>query len=224
MDPERLWLDRGTSRLGRPPARTRPQIVAEAIAIADADGLAAVTMRRVAAGLGVGTMTLYTYASDKRTLVELMIDAAAGEVELAAPTGDWRTDLRAQCHSQREVFRRHPWLHAAQSDRRTLGPNLLAFMEHTLAILEPTGRDGPSLLEIIALLTGFIGSHVLHERTQERAGTDPQHNAEAQSRYLHKAVAAYDLPRLAALLAAPDQVPPPDFEQLLNRMIEGLLG
>jgi AcrR family transcriptional regulator len=227
VDPERLWLTGDAagpaSRLGRPPARTRAQVVAEAIAIADAEGLSAVTMRRVAAGLGVGTMTLYTYVPDKETLVELMIDGAGGEVGLAAPTGDWRADLRALCRSQREVFRRHPWLHTAQPERRTLGPNTLAFMDHALAILEPTGRDGRTVLEVVALLTGFVGTYTIMEVVRERAGTD-RPTPEAQAGYLRGAAAEFGLPRLARLLGTPGQGPPPTFESLLDRMIEGLLG
>lgn len=70
----------------------------------------------------------------------------------------------------------------------------------------------------------YVPDKEQHELAQERAGTDPRHDAETQARYLHKAVVQYDLPRLTRLLTTPVQEPPPTFGQLLDRMIEGFLG
>lgn len=112
-DPQQLWLNHQQSqpraRRGRRPAFSREAITAAAVALADAEGLEAVTMRRVAAQVGAGVMSLYSYAPDKDTLLELMVDHVSGELpSSAALTGDWRTDLKTIAHLQRANMLRHP--------------------------------------------------------------------------------------------------------------------
>jgi AcrR family transcriptional regulator len=227
MDPETLWGEQ-PRRLGRPPAHSRAKVVAEAIALADAEGLPAVTMRRVAERVGAGTMSLYTYVPDKETLLELMIDETGAEADLPAVSGEWRADLRALAHAQRAVMRRHPWLHVALPLRQTLGPSTLAAMEHALAVLEPTGLDARARLEVFALLTGFLLTYTALETaradTAHRTGRTPQALAEAQSRHLRAAVADGAHPHLAAALTSALPSPPPTFDHLLDRMITGLIG
>jgi AcrR family transcriptional regulator len=230
IDPEALWSEAERSRLGRPPAHNRAKITAAAIAIADAEGIGAVTMRRIASTVGAGTMSLYTYVPDKETLVELMIDQVGGEHGLpAAPTGDWRVDLCRLAHAQRTVMRRHRWLPAVLAARQTLGPNTLATMEYALAALAHTGLDGPAKLETIALLTGFVANYVAHELAQEstnqRTGRGAQHLLAAQTRYLRTVAESGRYPRLAQILAAPDSEADPhtDFDRLLNRLVTNLV-
>lgn len=229
VESEKLRSQPARSRLGRPPAHTRTEITAAAIAVADTAGLPAVTMRRVAARIGVGAMSLYTYVPDKETLLELMIDQVAGEHELpAVPSGDWRADLRDLAHAQRAIMGRHPWLPTALLSRQALGPNTLAGMEYALAVLEPTGLDGPARLEIFALLTGFIVSHVMYELAQEQAtrrtGRIAGEILDAQTRYLHSVTKDGSYPRLAQVLTdrSTDPAPQDTFDRLLDRMITGL--
>jgi hypothetical protein len=82
----------------------------------------------------------------------------------------------------------------------------------------------PSAASARALLTGFVGTYAVIETVQERAGTDQGPDTAAQTAYLRRAAAAFGLPRLVRQLDAPDPGPPPTFESLLDRMIEGLLG
>ncbi|PBC70419.1 TetR family transcriptional regulator [Streptomyces sp. TLI_235] len=229
VDPEALWLATERPRRGRPPAHTRAEITATAVAIADAEGLAAVTMRAVAARLGAGTMSLYSYVPNKETLLELMIDEVSGDHRLpTAPTGDWRSDLRRIAHEQRTIMRRHPWLPAALPARQTLGPNTLVVLDHVLAVMTPTGLDAQARLETFSLLTGFVASHVSYELAQERAieeaGRTPGEILDAQTRYLRAAVARGDHAHLAQALAAPggDQNPQAVFDRLLDRVINGI--
>ncbi|MFD8997633.1 TetR/AcrR family transcriptional regulator [Streptomyces abikoensis] len=229
VDPERLWSRAGRPRRGRPPAHSREAITAEAVALADAEGLAAVTMRAVAARVGAGTMSLYSYVPNKETLLELMIDHVGGDHSLPAePSGDWRADLRRIGREQRAIMRRHPWLPAALSARQTLGPNTLRVLEYVLAVLEPAGLDARARLETFSLLTGFVASHVSYELAQERlieaTGGAPGALFEAQARYLRSVAEGGDYPRLAAALAAPvdDSSPQAVFDRLLDRMIDGL--
>jgi AcrR family transcriptional regulator len=229
MDPEALWLHRAQPRRGRPPAHSRAEITAAAVAIADAEGLSAVTMRSVAARIGVGVMSLYSYVSDKDTLLELMIDHVIGDQPTPpAPTGTWTDDLRTLAHAQRDLMRRHPWLPAALPERQTLGPNTLAFTEHALAVLEPAGLGGQAALEAFSLVIGFVASHVSYEVAQDRAaaraGRTPHELAEAQGRYLRAVAESPDYPRLSRVLAEPARPAVPDatFDRLLGHLVDGL--
>ncbi|MGI5347089.1 TetR/AcrR family transcriptional regulator [Streptomyces sp. CA-250714] len=224
VDPHQLWLSPERPRRGRRPAFSREAITTAAVALADAEGLDAVTMRRVAAEVGAGVMSLYSYAPDKDTLLELMVDHVSGELPTAtAPTGDWRADLKAVAHDQRALMLRHPWLPATLTTRRTLGPNTLAFLERALAALRPTGLDGAAKLEVFSQLTAFVAGYVGYELTQ--AGTArPPEQAAAEARYLATVAADGHHPELAEALAAPGRPLTPDamFTRFLNRLIDGL--
>ncbi|WP_418361491.1 TetR/AcrR family transcriptional regulator [Streptomyces gilvosporeus] len=233
VDPEVLWSQAERPRRGRPPAHSRAEITAEAVALADTEGLAAVTMRAVAARIGAGTMSLYSYVPNKETLLELMIDHVSGDHRLPPePSGDWRADLRGIAHEQRAIMRRHPWLPAALPARQTFGPNTLAVVEYTLAALAPVGLDAPARLETFSLLTGFVASHVTYELAQEQAteaaGRTSGELLDAQTRHLRAATATGGYPHLAQALAAPAADPAAQadpeavFDRLLNRMINGL--
>lgn len=202
VDPEALWSTAERPRRGRPPAHSRAAITASAVAVADAEGLDAVTMRAVAARLGAGTMSLYSYVPDKETLLELMIDEVSGDHRLPAePSGDWRRDLRRIAQEQRAIMRRHPWLPAALPARQTLGPNTLAVLDHALAVLAQTGLDAQAQLEAFSLLTGFVASHMSYELAQERAVEAADQTSgeslDTQARYLASAVAGGNYPHLA---------------------------
>ncbi|WP_345945349.1 TetR/AcrR family transcriptional regulator [Streptomyces albus subsp. chlorinus] len=224
VDPQQLWLDPGRPRRGRRPAFSREAITTAAVALADAEGLDAVTMRRVAAQVGAGVMSLYSYAPDKETLLELMVDHVSGELPATDDlTGDWRADLKGIAHLQRALMLRHPWLPAALSTRRALGPNTLAFLEHALAALRPTGLDGAAKLEVFAQLTAFVAGYVAHEITQREAVRSPD-RAAAEARYLAAVAADGHHPELAEALSAPGRslTPEATFTRFLNRLVDGL--
>ncbi|MEU7256992.1 TetR/AcrR family transcriptional regulator [Streptomyces rimosus] len=227
MDPEALWAPAARPRRGRPPAHSREAITAAAVALADAEGLGAVTMRAVAARIGAGTMSLYSYVPNKETLLELMIDEVSGAHRLPEPSGDWRADLRRLFHEQRAIMRRHPWLPAALPARQTFGPNTLAALEHALAVLAPAGLDARAGLEVFSLLSGFVASHVTHELAQEQAAdTTGRAFHDAQTRYLRSPAVTDAYPAVAHALTEPDAATSPDatFDRLLDRMINGLTG
>ncbi|MEU1310520.1 TetR/AcrR family transcriptional regulator C-terminal domain-containing protein [Streptomyces cinnamoneus] len=224
VDPQELWLTSDRPRRGRRPAFSREAITAAAVALADAEGLDAVTMRRVASEVGAGVMSLYSYAPDKATLIELMVDHVSGELPVSeAPTGDWRADLKAIARLQRALMLRHPWLPAALSTRRSLGPNTLAFLERALAALRPAGLDGAAKLEVFAQLTGFVAGHVAHEIAQAAAARSPE-RAAAEARYLAVVAADGHHPELAEALSAPGRALTPEamFTRFLNRLVDGL--
>ncbi|AWS43830.1 GntR family transcriptional regulator [Streptosporangium sp. 'caverna'] len=122
-------------------ALSRRQTLRTAIAIADAEGLDAVSMRRIAAEFGVGPMSLYRHVSSKDELVTQMTDEVFGEPELPVPGPDgWRARLELISRLQWELCRRHPWLPRAVSfTRPLLVPNMMAHTEWTLRALDGLG-------------------------------------------------------------------------------------
>ncbi|MFG2949469.1 TetR/AcrR family transcriptional regulator C-terminal domain-containing protein [Streptomyces adustus] len=224
MDFGQLWPGSVQPRRGRKPVHSREAITAAAVALADAEGLEAVTMRKVAAQVGAGVMSLYSYAPDKETLLHLMVDRVSGELPTTTVlTGDWRADLKAIAHLQRDHMLRHPWLPAALSTRRVPGPNTLAFLERALAALRPSGLDGAAKMEIFAQLTAFVAGHVAHEIAQAAAAQSPE-RAAAEARYLAAVAADGCHPELAEALSAPGRALAPEatFTRFLNRLIDGL--
>ncbi|GAA2994547.1 TetR/AcrR family transcriptional regulator C-terminal domain-containing protein [Kitasatospora albolonga] len=225
IDPERLWLPPDRPGRGRPPRYSREQITVAAVGLADEEGLAAVTMRAVAARLGVAVMSLYSYVPDKDTLLELMVDAVSAGMEFPPPSEDWRADVRGLARAQRTLMHRHPWLVAALPQRRTIGPGTLAALEHALAVLAPSGLSGGARAEVFALISGFVASHVGYELAQRRAlETAGPDFAAAQYRYLTTMAATGAYPHLAATLAEPPTPADPDatFTRLLDRLLAGV--
>ncbi len=169
-------------------------------------------------------MSLYSYAPDKETLLNLMVDHVRGELPTGHTlTGDWRADLKAIAHLQRALMLRHPWLPAALSSRRVPGPNTLDFLERVLAALRPSGLDGTAKLEIFGQLTAFVAGHVAHEIAQAAGSQSPDRVA-AEARYLAAVAADGHHPELAEALSAPGRplTPEATFTRFLSRLIDGL--
>jgi DNA-binding transcriptional regulator YhcF (GntR family) len=122
-------------------ALNREEVLRTAIAIADVEGLDAVSMRRLAAELGIGPMSLYRHVANKEELVTQMVDEAFGEPELPVPGPEgWRAKLELISRRQWELCRRHLWLPRAVSfTRPLLVPNMMAHTEWTLRALDGLG-------------------------------------------------------------------------------------
>jgi AcrR family transcriptional regulator len=174
-----VWMLPGRPARGPKPAHSRDEIAAAAIEIADADGLEAVTMRRVAAEVGCGTMTLYRYVPTKDHLLDLMIDVVAGETALPdLPRGDWRAGLRRVAAMNRDTLLRHPWLATLQSGRPSLGPNSLRTLEWAAGVLDGLGLDIDQMLVMVNTLRAFVLGAVVEEladqEAQRRSGLSAQ--------------------------------------------------
>jgi AcrR family transcriptional regulator len=196
------------------------------VSIADEGGLDAVTIRAVAARLRAGAMSLYSYVPDKQALVYEMVEQVSEELELPPePSGDWRADLRLLARQQRAMLHRHPWLISALSHRQPLGPSTLAYLEFTLAALEPTGLDAGSRLEAVALLNGFVASLVRAELADRQPGLDPAQAADEAVR-LQELLGTGRYPRFAAAIAdggAPAFDLADHFDRLVDRTLDGLI-
>ena len=213
--------------MGRPAQRSRAEITAAAIDIADHEGLDAVSMRRVAAELGTGAASLYRYVETRDELLDLMTDAAAAEYSLPEPSGDWLGDLVAVGEQARATLRRHPWLAPLVITRPVIGPNGIAVLEHVLAVLAAHPADIGTKMEAFAMLNGMTAAFVLHEQ----AGGSALH--ERNVAYLQHAATSGEHPRLARLVAqatpatadaAETADPAARYGDMLARVLVGVLG
>ena len=150
---------------GPKPALSVTQIANAAIEIADAEGLAAVTMQRVAREVRVTTMALYRYFPGKADLVRLMIDSAGDSAPcFGKPSSPWNVRLKEWAHRCSDLYRDHPWLIEATSARPGLmGPNELFWMEAALAMLAEAGltpkQQHHAFFAIIGLVRGHATFH-----------------------------------------------------------------
>jgi AcrR family transcriptional regulator len=225
--PELIWLRPERSTRGPAPTHSRAAIAAAAIALADAEGIAGVSMRKIAAALGAGTMSLYNYVPKKEQLFDLMLDAVAGEVRLPdAPSGDQRADLKAFAREQLEAMRRHPWVPALLLTRTTIGPNSLRHVEYFLAIVADLDEPGAAKMELFAMLNSSVSLFAQWEANQRAAGGTERWQAELAA-YLGAAVAGGEYPHLAAALAqgsSPDVDEDSLFERGIDRTVSSILN
>jgi AcrR family transcriptional regulator len=218
---EPIWMRPEHAALGRPAQRSRAEITTAAIAIADRDGLAAVSMRRLAAELGTGAASLYRYVQARDDLLDLMADGVAAEYRIPEPTGDWLADLVALGEQLRAILRRHSWLVALIIERPVLGPNGLSVLEYFMAVLAGHAAPVRVKLEAFAMLNGLTVNFVQHEVA---GGLAAQQRVAA---YIGYAVTPQRHPALAAALAQESPAPadPADsYADILGRVLTGLLG
>lgn len=149
---------------GRRPGYSREQVTRVAIQVADAEGLEAATMRRIACEMGTGAMSLYRYVPSRDDLVDLMIDAVLGEMELPErPSGDWRADLSLVAHEARATGLRHPWQVALASRRPSFGPQQLRVYEFALGALDGFGLEIDEITSLVAMVNDYTHSAVRRE-------------------------------------------------------------
>ncbi|WP_437284667.1 TetR/AcrR family transcriptional regulator [Sorangium sp. So ce406] len=209
---------------------SRDGIVRAAIALADAEGLASVSLRKVGASLGAGPMRLYGYMSTKEELLELMVDAVYGEMAAAGPLrGGWRDVLRAMAHRTRRAAHQHRWLTDLLGGRPHLGPNALAHLEASLAALS----DSPGFGDIDAALlaAGTVNAYVLGAlqseaselRAEHASGMDQAAWQRSTGPYIERMIATGRFPTLARVVRDATH-PPPDvvFDRGLDCVLDGI--
>ncbi|MFI6292650.1 TetR/AcrR family transcriptional regulator [Nonomuraea sp. NPDC050790] len=133
------------------------RVITVAVEVADADGLAALTMNRLAKALGVGAASLYTYVPGKPALEALMLDWIIGTGPLPHTLpGGWRERLEAGARADWYGYRAHPWVLHLTVAQVTPGPNLVAWYDSTLAVLEPTGLTEPEKVDVVESLDAYV--------------------------------------------------------------------
>lgn len=153
---------------GRRPTQGRSglsveSIVKAAIDLADEQGLTAVSMRKVATHLDVGTMSLYAYVPGKEDLLALMVDTAYGELygdnaDEAAEQGDWRAGVRFVAKANWELFQRHPWLLDLRLARPVLGPHASRKFEVELRPLDGIGLSDVAMESALTMILNHVES------------------------------------------------------------------
>jgi AcrR family transcriptional regulator len=223
-----MWdLDEKPTR-GPKPTLTLDRIVTAAIEIADAEGLEALSMRRVAEALGVGTMSLYRYVPGKAELLDLMLDAISGpDPSIGGIDGDWRTAMEALGRGIWRLYLRHPWLPFVDQSRPLLGPNSLDGFEVALRGLTDSGLTDQQQVNAISVIEAFVSSAArLHNNAvmaERRTGVSTEEFWLAQTPVLEKAMSTGRYPLIAALdddafASSPEEF----FEFGLQCLLDGL--
>jgi DNA-binding transcriptional regulator YhcF (GntR family) len=159
---------------------TSERIVTAGIAVADTEGLAGLSMRRVATELAVAPMSLYRHVGDKDDLLLRMMDATIGEVRLPEPPARWREALGLAARALWATFRRHPWMAPALSlTRPQVLPNALEYSEWVLTALRPLGLDPVATFTVHLTLFTFVrGTAINLELEAEAAAASGQSSDE----------------------------------------------
>ncbi len=210
----------------------RAAVAAAAIRLADAAGLDAVTMRAVAAELGIAPMSLYNYVPTKDHLIQLMTDMAGGEYRYPDPEPGRRAAIADLARQGRDITRRHPWLQDAIRRPAVIGPNGLRYLECFLGLLAGSGLDTPTRLQFIALINGFAimygGMEATLASQQASTGVSPDQHLAAQVAAMVSAAATGQFPNLAAALTAaePSRVRDADevFDSCVYQLVDGTLS
>ena len=195
---------------GRRAPRSRDDIAEAAVAVADADGLEAVSMRRVASELGLGTMSLYHYVRSKDELLDLMGDRIAGDqlVDEADLRRGWREGLSAIAQATRRNFERHPWMAEAMRPRQPTipGPNATRHVDQSITAVADLHADLQTKMDIIAVVDDYVIGFVHRmERSldaEEAAGVATEEWVEAVFEHLRQRIDTGAYPELQAALDA----------------------
>ena len=200
-----------------------------AVQIADAEGLTALSMRRLAGELGVPTMSLYRHVADKEELMPLMMDLVfAGNAPPDPPPDGWRAQLEALCRLQWQMYRRHPWIAEAVSfTRPLLAPNAMAHTEWAMRALDECGLDENTTFIAAVTMANYVrgtavGIEAEAQAEQETGLTDEQW-MNGQGNRFAEVMASGRYPMLSRYLTGEPEF---DLDQLmefgLQRLLDGL--
>ena len=224
-----VWSRPRTGGRGPQPSLSVEAIVAAAVALADLDGVDAVSMRRIASELGVGTMSLYRYVETKDDLLDLMTDQVMGEDAAGAVnTGDWRADLRDLAVRYRKLMLRHPWVLPIGASRPPMGPNVMRRSERLFGVLDGLGLGIEEIAGLTSTVVAFVRGVVLAETAEaelfRRTGQTRDDYRRAVGPYLKEVLAAGEHPLLARFVHEAENEPDPDrvFLARLEHVLDGV--
>ena len=142
---------------------SKQRVVAEAVRLADSEGVDGLSMRRLAGALGAGAMSLYHYVANKEQLLDAMIDVVFGEIELPPVGTDWQSAMRRRSVSARQVLARHPWAVGLMESRTSPGPAHLRHREAITACLRRAGFPVLMATHATWLLDSYVYGYALQE-------------------------------------------------------------
>jgi AcrR family transcriptional regulator len=203
---------------------TREAIVEAAVRIADAEGLSAVSIRRVATELDARTMSLYTYIDTKDDLLDLMGNEAAAEIliEDDALPADWREAISMIARREIAVTARHPWMVELIGGRRRHGPNALRHVEQSIKALSGLDADPDGQWRVLVAVDDYVLGYVVRA-ARERARPESSGRAVLdQEVWVQELVKDGGLPHLGRILADKNVGRADTFEQGLAWMLDGI--
>ncbi|MGR0219932.1 TetR/AcrR family transcriptional regulator [Agromyces sp. ZXT2-6] len=202
---------------------TRDRVMEGALALADRDGLEALTIRALAADLGVKPMAIYHYVASKDVLLDALVDRVFAEVPLPRADSDgWREQLADRSRAMRDLLARHRWALSVLETRAHPGPSTLAAHEAVLDVLRRAGFSVEASAHAFALLDAFVFGYALQESMLETAGLP---DSPADLRAGMDLAAFPRIAEAAALYAAStDYVFASSFEIGLGVVLDGIAG
>ena len=225
---ELLWGLTDAPSRGPKPSLSLAEIVRAAIELVDQEGLAALSMRRIAERLGFTTMSLYRHVPGKPELLDVMYDTAVGDPPVGADRADWRTELACWARANYARHLQHNWLLEVAILRPPIGPKQLRWLEWALQALSGLGLPHRDMLAIVMVLEHYVRGAAQIEigmaRTEKH--TPEAEWAPAYSRILKRVVTEATYPTLAKVVASgtfervDDSVD--DFEYGLRCVLDGI--
>lgn len=227
---ELLWGTGERPSRGPKPGLTLDRIVSKAIEVADAEGLAAVSMRRLSTELGTGTMSLYRYVPGKAELLDLMLDRAQDEAnnregESPADEGDWRAAVDSMARAYFAQLHSHPWLLKINQARTALGPSAVMGLELALRHLRGMGLSDPEMISVIitvnSYVEGLVRTHLNELEASQQTGLSEEQFWESQRPFLEQAMTSGTYPLMATLSEEAFGSEFDHFEFGLSRILDG---
>ncbi|MFE7567302.1 TetR/AcrR family transcriptional regulator [Streptomyces sp. NPDC057539] len=227
---ELLWGSGERPSRGPKPGLTLDRIVTTAVALADAEGLDAVSMRRLSTELGTGTMSLYRYVPGKGELIDLMLNQVQGETaapaESPGPASGWRSATEALARATLALHQRHPWLLSVNQARPVLGPNSVNGLEKTLSAIKGMGLSDPELISVIIMIEGYVTgiarTQVHAIEAEKKSGITDEEFWQVQEPVLSNAMNSGVYPVMASLSVEAFGPEFDHFEFGLQRILDGL--
>lgn len=224
----RLWRLSPQERRGRPARLTLDLVVRHAVDLADAGGLDAVTIPKVAKAIGCSTMAIYRHVSSKGELLALMTDLAAGVPPDDVTRGAWRDDLRAWAEALYAVVSAHPWITRVPINGPPPGPGHMAWLDAALRTLRSTSLRPADKVAIVTLVSGYVHQAVRLATDHTAAmGDDPAGAYEAYGEALGELVQPSRFPDAAQLFTtasfAPEPVEDYHFHFGLDLILDGIV-
>jgi AcrR family transcriptional regulator len=209
----------------------RREIADAAIAIADEQGIDAVSMRNISARLGVGTMTLYTWVENKDDLIAAMGDALAAQMLVPEPLPeDWREALRLIAVATRDIFAEHPWMLSRDRPRAQLGANMLRHVDQSLRAVKPLELDWQLRSSILQAVDNYaLGYAIGARRRGRRVAVGSERGDAANAVELRELFASGEAPALIELFDSPEDAVarirqgPPEVENAFDDGLDWLL-
>ena len=196
-----------------------PSIVDVALAIGRTEGMASLSMRRIADELGRSPMALYRHVADRQALVLAMLDTVAARIEIPAPVEDPRSEITALMHAVHAAAQDEPWIVTALAQEGLASPRIIPVIDRILAAFGRSGLRGAAALSANMLLWEFAYGELL---------TSHQQRTDSWGRAMMRASDPELFPALHAAIRdtdrAPGEPPPELFGPHLQTVLDGLLG